>query len=112
MPSYEFQCKKCEVVYAELADHDPSGKYKGVKCPECGSKRKSQMMTSCWVKFADPRSSSRWDNWSYRRGKTSEEASECRRKAQEASHVGPDPYQAAAQVEADLNNDSLYGEVK
>lgn len=114
MPMYEFKCDKCKVVYSEITNYDETGKYKGVKCPDCGSKKKTKLFSVCNVKFSNPRESSKWDNFSYRAGKTMEEAQECRRNAQAASHVGPDPYgpAAAAQIAADINNDSLYGEVK
>lgn len=111
---YEFECKKCTQKYSEITNYDETGKYKDVKCPECGSKKKQRLWSVCHVKFANPRDSSKWDNFSYRAGKTMEEAQDLRRNAEAASHVGADPYgpAAAAQIAADINNDSLYGEVK
>ncbi len=112
MPSYEFQCKKCEVVYTDLASFDATGKYKDTKCPACGSKKKSQLMTCCAVAFTNPRDTSKWDNFSYRAGKTMDEAQGTRRAAEAASHMGTDPYGGAAQIAADINNDKNYGKVK
>lgn len=114
MPTYSFQCKKCESSYDDLVDNDPTGKYKGVKCPSCGSKSKTKLMTFCAVSFTNPRDTSKWDNFTFRAGKTMEEAQDCRRYAQEHSHVGANPYGAAsdAQIAADINNDANWGEVK
>jgi putative FmdB family regulatory protein len=44
MPIYDFYCKKCESVYDELVVYDATGKYKGVKCPQCGSKKKEKLV--------------------------------------------------------------------
>jgi putative FmdB family regulatory protein len=114
MPTYEFQCEGCQCEYADLVPFDKTGVYESVECPECGSHKKTKRFSVCAIKFANPRESSKWNNFSYRAGKTMEEAQETRRQAQEASHVGADPYGAAAhsQIQADLNNDSLYGKVK
>lgn len=113
MPHYEFQCKKCEIVYDEIVSYDEKGKYPTVKCPKCGSKKKTKLLSQIGgVIFTNARESSKWDNFGYRAGKTMEEAQDCRRQAEEASHMGSDPYHSAAQIAADINNDANYGEVK
>jgi putative FmdB family regulatory protein len=114
MPSFVFQCNKCNAVYEQLTAFDKTEKYPKVKCSGCGSKKKTKLITApAGVIFTNARESSKWDNFGYRAGKTMEEAKDCRRNAQEKSHMGADPYvDAAAQVEADLNNDANWGEVK
>lgn len=113
MPLYEFECKKCTKQWEEITKYDEKGKYPGVQCPDCGSKKKTKIMTRApHAMFANPRESSKWDNFSYRAGKTMEEAKDCRRNAEEKSHMGADPYHGAAQVAADINNDANWGAVK
>lgn len=60
IPSYRFECRKCSSVYEDLVKFDPSGKYKDVSCPECGSKRKNQLATACEFCFSNPEGTSRW----------------------------------------------------
>ena len=43
MPNYDFECKKCKETYNEIVPYDETGKYKGVKCPHCGSKSKIKL---------------------------------------------------------------------
>jgi putative FmdB family regulatory protein len=113
MPSYDFQCKKCDNTYEVFLSLKECDNTKGIKCPSCKSKSKVRLFGVPNIKFANPRESSRWDNFSYRAGKTMEEAQECRRNAEEKSHVGPNPYgDYNAQVAADINNDANWGEVK
>ncbi len=49
MPSYDYQCEKCNKKFSALlsiADHD-AGK---VKCPKCGNKKLKQLMSGFQVK--------------------------------------------------------------
>lgn len=86
---------------------DNTNKHSKVKCPDCGSKSKTKLLTApAGVIFANARESSKWDNFGYRAGKTMDEAKELRRNAQEKSHMGADPYEATAQIEKDLNTDA------
>lgn len=62
MPFYEFSCKRCETVYEELCSHDPKGKYPGIKCPQCGSKSKTKLMSTCNYAFANPEGTDRWNS--------------------------------------------------
>lgn len=62
MPFYEFECKKCEKVYSEIATFDETNKYKGVQCPHCGCKRKKKLMSVCNFTFTNPVGSKRWNS--------------------------------------------------
>lgn len=68
MPTYNFQCKKCEHYYRELTDWDSTGKYKDVVCPKCGSKRKEQQATACDFMFNQPIGTDRWNNGTHGHG--------------------------------------------
>lgn len=68
--------------------------FPGIRCPECNSKSlKKNVITgrAPGAVFANPRESSKWDNWYYRQGKTAEEA-KMTRAAAEAAHQGKLPY--------------------
>lgn len=111
MPQYEFSCKKCDCVYVELASWDKTGKYPGVKCPKCSSKRKKKLMpSSIGVSFTNPVGTSKMDSFEYAAGYNMEKAKGERRAAEAASHMGntPDIYN---QID-DLNKDANWGEVK
>lgn len=93
MPIYKFKCLKCSVTYEELTDYDETEKYKGVKCPQCKSKRKQRTFDyDIAVTFTNPKESSKWDNFSYRAGHNMEGAKTCRREAEAKSHMGTNPY--------------------
>jgi len=92
VPIYEFECKKCDVVYEELTSYDKTEKYKGVECPDCGSKSKRKLVSSCGISFGNPKESSKWDSRSYRAGHNHERAKGERRHAEAASHMGTNPY--------------------
>lgn len=62
MPRYDFECKKCNAKYDDLVAYDKTGKYPGVVCPECGSKRKTKMMSACSFNFANPVGTDRHTN--------------------------------------------------
>lgn len=92
---YVFECKnkKCKKVYETLHKHDKTGKYPEVECPHCGSLKKTQQVTACRaVIFANPRGTSKADNDTYVYGWNMENAKELRRNAEEASHMGNQPY--------------------
>lgn len=109
MPTYNFQCKKCEEKYIDLVSYDPTGKYKSVQCPKCKSKRKTKLVNDILeVTFGNPRGTSKADKFTYVAGWNMNQAQEERRKAEALSHVGSNPYNEIN----DLNNDSVFGEVK
>lgn len=94
MPNYDFECKKCKTAFEEIcsfADFDAG--FPAVRCPNCKSKslNKNVLSGAPEAIFANPRESSKWENWSYRQGKTWEEA-KMQRAAAEAAHKGPNPY--------------------
>lgn len=90
MPTYEFECKKCKSEYEEFVPYDATGKYKGVKCPSCGSKSKKKLMPSK-VAIGGP-TSSKMDNFGYRAGFNMDKAQGERRAAEAASHMGTQPF--------------------
>lgn len=93
MPIYAFQCLKCKTRYEELTEYDASDKYKGVRCPDCKSKRKKKLLDyNINVAFENPKESSKWDNFSYRAGFNMEKAKGERRVAAAKSHMGTNPY--------------------
>lgn len=96
MPIYDFECKKCSKEYSELTEYDETGKYKGVKCPHCKSKRKTRLLGGCGpgpaAVFTNPKDTSKWDNFSYRAGHNMENAKAERRAAEAQSHMGANPY--------------------
>ena len=100
MPVYQFQCEKCDHMYEELTEYDEKGKYKGVKCPECKSKKKTKLISSMFIQGTSAR-----DNiFSNKAGKNMARAKNERRAAEAASHVGSTPYNKIN----DLGNDSAY----
>lgn len=102
---YDFQCKKCETVYEELVDYDEKGKYPGVKCPACGSKRKIKLMNACAYNFANPVGSDRWNSESgghdYRFKHNIPRVKKEREMAEKLSHMGANPYGGGSDMDLD-----------
>jgi putative FmdB family regulatory protein len=93
MPMYDFECLKCEEAYEEFVAYDATGKYKGVKCPHCGSKRKTKLITACQFAFADPVGTDRWNNsHDYRFKHNIPRVKKEREMAEKLSHMGGNPY--------------------
>lgn len=96
MPVYEFQCKKCDRAYEALTPYDPAGKYKGVACEFCGSKRKTKLMTASQFQFTNPVDTGRWNSETsgheYRFKHNLPSVLEQRKQAEIMSHMGADPY--------------------
>ena len=93
MPLYRFKCLKCSCPYDELTDYDETEKYKGVKCPQCKSKRKRRTFNyDIAVTFTNPKESDKWGSFTYRAGQNMEDAKACRRDAEAKSHMGTNPY--------------------
>ena len=88
IPIYEFACKKCENKYEKTCKYDKSNKYKQVKCPECGSKSKTKLLSMFAATFANPIGTKREDSFSYMAGHNMEGAKGIRRYAEENSHMG------------------------
>lgn len=94
MALYSFECKKCNKIFEEICTFDDHDKgFPDMRCPECKSKslKKNILAGPPNVSFSNPRESSKWDNWSYRQGKTAEEA-KMQRAAAQAVHRGKMPY--------------------
>lgn len=98
MPMYDFKCKKkgCEKVFEEIAPYDESGKYPGVVCPHCGSKKKTKLVTCPAFNFANPVGTDRWmsedKGHDYRFKYNIPNVVKEREMAQKMSHMGSDPY--------------------
>lgn len=99
MPLYEYECqsKKCEqgkfeVLLSISEFTDVCENKKTVKCPTCNSKRVQKQVSAPSVNFTDPRGTSKMDNFGYRAAFNMEKAKSERRAAEQASHVGSNPY--------------------
>lgn len=112
MPFYDFYCKKCESAYEELVAFDETGKYKGVKCPHCGSKKKEKLVSGASFNFTNPEGTDRWNSDSnghdYRFHHNLPKVIEQRRNAEEKSHMGAKPYRNID----DINSGKHFGEVR
>jgi putative FmdB family regulatory protein len=102
MPLYDFECKKCKEHFEEFSKYDESGKYPGIVCPKCKSKRKAVLPPKVALKFADPKTSSKWESFSYRAGYNMEKAQGERRAAEAASHMGTNPYNTIDDTPLDI----------
>ncbi len=108
MPTYIFGCKKCKNEYETFTRFDETGKYSDVSCPKCKSKSKKKLITSAHIKFAQPKDTSKFDNFNYRAGYNLEQATDLRRKAEAASHMGTAPYNPID----DISSGKHFGEVQ
>jgi putative FmdB family regulatory protein len=93
MPTYDFKCKKCKICFEQVCSFsDFDAGFPNLACPECKSKKVEKTLSSApGAMFANPKDSSKWDNWYYRQGFTAEQAKK-ERAAAEAAHRGPQPY--------------------
>lgn len=108
LPTYNFECKNCNKIYETLASFDPKGKYASVSCPHCNSKKKKKLLNDANIKFAQPKDTSKFDNFNYRAGYNLEQAQNLRRDAQASSHMGTDPYMPIDDITSGRN----FGKVK
>ena len=108
MPTYNFACKNCDKNYEALASFDPKGRYASVSCPHCNSKKKKKLINDANIKFAQPKDTSKFDNFNYRAGYNLEQAQDLRRKAESTSHMGTTPYNPID----DISSGNHFGEVK
>jgi putative FmdB family regulatory protein len=112
MPTYDFQCKKCEQVYEEMTPYDEKGKYPKVVCPHCGSKKKTKLVSTCHFQFANPEGTDRWNSDSsghdYRFKHKQKDVLAEREAAQRASHMGSNVYNPIN----DLETPGVFGEAK
>lgn len=116
MPRYEFKCESCECIYdvwSSMAEKSSSVKKAG--CPDCGSKKKSEVMGCPSVKFADPVGTDRWNSdskghdyrFKYNMDKPGGTRDQ-RAAAARASKVGAEPYRRID----DISSGKHFGEVK
>lgn len=89
MPIYSFKCLKCERVYDEIAPHDPTGKFRKVRCPSCDSKNKERYYPG---EVRDWDCGDKRERFGYRAGVNMEKAKAERRAAESKSHMGTNPY--------------------
>ncbi|RDJ35316.1 MAG: zinc ribbon domain-containing protein [Crenarchaeota archaeon] len=112
MPIYEFQCKDCDLIYEELVSFDKTGKYKGVVCPKCESKKKFKLVSNSNFAFSNPEGTDRWNSDSqghdYRFKYNLPNAKEERKMAEKTSKVGKKPYRDID----DISHGRYFGEVK
>lgn len=115
MPFYEFRCKKCQETYDVMSTmKDKEKKTKSAKCPNCGSRRKDEILGAPNFNFTNPVGTSlfeksheyryRWNN--DRPGGVKDQ----RKMAEEYSHMGDNPYPDL--VTGDVESGENFGEVK
>ena len=112
MPLYEFSCTDCGEQYEELARYDEKGVYEGVQCPQCGSAKKERLMSAVSYNFSNPVGTDRWNSESsghdYRFHHNLPNVIEERKRAEEASTMGRNPYPKID----DVSSGKHFGEVK
>ena len=112
MPNYDFECKKCKETYNEIVPYDETGKYKGVKCPHCGSKSKIKLISNVNFNFSNPVGTDRWCSESqghdYRFHHNLPNVKKEVENAKKKSHVGANPYNHID----DVSTGKYFGKVK
>lgn len=112
MPFYDFKCKKCDFEYEARSAIDPSGKYKNVKCPECKSSKKQQIIKGCSFNFTNPIGTDRWTSeeggHQYRYDYNKPFVRKQREQAEKNSHMGSTPYENID----DVSSGKYFGEVR
>jgi putative FmdB family regulatory protein len=109
MPLYEFTCQKCHIEYDDLCAFDASGKYPDVKCPKCGSVKKTKLLSVANFTFAQPEGTDRYNNhhdyrWKHKQPQVRKE----RAMAEAASKMGHTPYNPID----DVSGGEFFGEVE
>jgi putative FmdB family regulatory protein len=49
MPTYDFECKQCGAQFSEKQSFEEHDHHKKVKCPQCGSLKVEQLISSAFV---------------------------------------------------------------
>lgn len=104
MPFYDFECKKCHLVYETMTPYDATEKYAKVACPVCKSKSKLKLVGMPGI--GGP-TRSKMNKFGYRAEANLEKAKDCRRAAEAASHMGTNVYNPID----DLSSGRYEGEV-
>lgn len=113
MPLYEFVCQNCDCRYEDLApQHDETGKYPDIACPNCNSKKKKKLMSEVAFTFGNPIGTSKWTSDShghdYRFKWNAPRVKQQRDFAEKNSHMGVDPYPHID----DISSGKHFGKVK
>lgn len=113
MATYPLECKKCGHqydIFSLMCEKDEN--VKKAKCPECGSKSKTQLIGNCNFMFSNPEGSDRYNNSHDYRYKYSLDkpggVRDQRKVAEEQSHMGASPYNNID----DISSGEHFGEVK
>jgi len=111
IPRYDFQCKKCEFIFDDIAAYDEEGKYPTVVCPKCNSQEKEKLVSCCNFNFSNPVGTDRWNSESsgheYRFKHNLPNVIEQRKKAEIAQKTS-NPYNRID----DLNKNDSWGKAK
>lgn len=96
MPTYDFECLDCKIVFEEISSFDETGEYPSVVCPKCGSKNKNKLASCANFNFSNPVGTDRWNNGStghdYRFKHNIPKVKAEREMAEALSHMGKTPY--------------------
>jgi hypothetical protein len=103
--TYDFECKKCNARYEEYVEYDPSGKFKGVKCPKCKSARKVKVPSIPVIVGTDTRG----EIFENKAGRNMVKAQNERALAESLSHMGMNPYGGAGDSAA-IHDANTFGE--
>ena len=96
MPFYDLKCE-CKNVYEVFVAHK---EIKNCECPECGSKKKKNLITG--FSIGGP-TAAKMGRFNYRAGYNMEKAKGDRRAAEAGSHMGTNPYQQPGIAIDDMN---------
>ena len=109
MPCHDFACGDCGTYFEEFCQkHDDTGKYTDVACPSCRSHEHKLIPSVFGLSFADPTTSSKFDNFEYRAGYNLDKARGIRRQGEASNHMGSNVH---ANID-DLNRPGVFGEVQ
>jgi putative FmdB family regulatory protein len=88
MPFFDFVCDNCECTWDEMTKYDTTGEWAGIKCPECGSEEKEQIISPVSIGHT----ASKMDSFSYRAGYNMDKAKTERRNAEAIAGGDTTPY--------------------
>lgn len=105
MPLYEFRCEACKITFEELCGMKET---RVIQCPDCNGPADKQLTAPGAVVFAQPKGTSREDNFDYVARWNMDNAKEIRRRAEAAAGGGAAPYRAID----DISSGNFFGEVQ
>jgi len=118
MPTYTFECQKCETQFEELflnkSDSSIEEQVDCYCCPKCGSAKKNRLIEGCCgVTFTNPGDTGKYNTHDYRWKHKLESDRQLRETAEKKSHVGANPYKDdPTSGDADIQSGKYFGEVK